>query len=243
MKHLFLFLLSFAVSAFAAEATSWYVFNGPKKGWGVVTAEAPWYGPDGKSLGSVQPGTLLTYDGIAKINGNSDAFHGIFRVDGEEKGPAVVGGEFVLAFPGSPERLPDETVAALCNYYRLKSAETKYLANLEAKHRERAPAWKTYLQARAAYQQTLPEAEKLNAEAARAKGSALIRLQDRQRELKQRQIRLADSLAAARKQVEAWEAKNPFNRAAAESGEMVVKIRAKREEILPLIKNLLPSGE
>lgn len=236
-------LLAFSSCAFSAPVTtSWYVFNGPRKGWGVVVAESPWYGADGKNLGSITPGTVLVYDRIAKI-GKSDAFHGLFRIDGEEKGPAVINAEAVLAFPGTPESLQPEALTALCNYYRLKNAEKTYLTSLETKHRERAPAWRNYLQARTAYEQTISEAEALAAEAAKAKGVKLTRVQDKQRELKHRQTRLANSLTAAKKQIDDWEAKNPFNRAAAESNDMLVKIRAKRNEILPLIKNILPPGE
>ena len=89
-----------------AEPLEKYVYTGPKKGWGILMEQAPYYTPQGKNLGKLTSGCVFTYDGVRHGSGDRFLFVVTFREPpspGAPLGPYLLDCDRAAIYGGSPD--------------------------------------------------------------------------------------------------------------------------------------------
>ncbi|MBP5511057.1 MAG: hypothetical protein J6Z49_09080 [Kiritimatiellae bacterium] len=233
-----------------AEPLEKYVYTGPKKGWGILMEQAPYYTPQGKNLGKLTSGCVFTYDGVRHGSGDRFLFVVTFREPpspGAPLGPYLLDCDRAAIYGGSPDDASPALVARLSAYYAAHGAAEARRAELAAKRmvsqRDRNPYYRDAKESRRRYNESIDEAARLEKEMNRSQGQRRLALLDELRDLKYRQQGLKAKMDKDTRAYLAWRDANAGQMVGEEELQrdaIYCEYDRKRRELEPSVKRLLP---
>ncbi|MDD4017000.1 MAG: hypothetical protein PHV28_03550 [Kiritimatiellae bacterium] len=226
----------------ARDTVTRVVFMGPKKGWGFVKAESPYYSPQGKNLGTLPGGTCFKYSDVKASSKNPMLVSVIKRGEAWE-GPYLLDCTETASFEGDPAKVYPEIVRNLGTYFTLsgKIAERKEALAEQASLAN--PCYATARATRQAYQESVAKAAKMAEEARTLTGARKLKADEALRAYMYEQVRLkakADTAAAACK---AWDKVHPADPAQLAADPGLQALEKERQAVRVTVATLIPADE
>ena len=184
------------------------VFMGPKSGWGFTKREVSYYSPEGKRLGTMPGGTLFRYSDVKASSKNPMLLSRVRRNNAWDE-PCLLDCTETATYEGDPETVDPEIVGNLHSFFLLTARIAAYKATLAEKAHAANPHFLAARDAQRAYQQSLAQADRLEAEAQTCTGARKVKVLDALRALKYEQVRLQSEVTRTSAAFTKWNQTHP----------------------------------
>ena len=218
------------------------VFMGPKKGWGFVKTESPYYSPQGKNLGTLPGGTCFKYSAVKASSKNPMLVSVVKRGEAWE-GPYLLDCTETAAFEGDPATVDPEIVKNLDAYFTLTGKIAERKAALAEQVALANPCYAAARETQQAYQASIAKAAKMAEEAHALTGARKMKADEALRAFMYEQVRLkakADAAAAAYK---AWNKAHPSDPATLAADPDLQALEKERKAVRVTVATLIPADE
>jgi hypothetical protein len=227
------------VKAPPADTVTKVTFLGPRSGWGFVKATCPYYGPDGKRLGTLPGGTLFKYRDV-KASSKNAVLECTVQRGAAWEGPFLIDCTDIAGYEGDPDALDPATVKSLAAYFTLSGKITDRQEALAEEALAANPHFESARQAQQAYQDSIAKAAEMERQMNTLTGSRKSKALEALRAFKYEQVRIkaqADQEAAAYK---AWKDAHPADPAQLASDPQLQSLKADLQDAAAKVPGLIP---
>lgn len=218
------------------------VFMGPKKGWGFVKAESPYYSPQGKNLGTLPGGTCFKYSDVKASSKNPMLVSVVKRGEAWE-GPYLLDCTETASFEGNPATVNPEIVKNLGAYFTLSGKIVERKAALAEKASLANPCYATARATRQAYQASVDKAAKMTEEARTLTGARKLKADEALRAFMYEQVRLKAKADAAAAAFKTWDKAHPADPATLAADPDLQALEKERKAVRVTVATLIPDDE
>lgn len=212
-------------------------FLGPKNGWGFTKRETSYYSPAGKRLGTVPGGTLFRYSDV-KASSKNPMLLSRLRRDHAWDEPCLLDCTETATYEGDPETVDPAIVGNLHAFFLLTGRIAAHKATLAEKTHAANPHFLAARAAQRAYQASLAQADRLEAEAQTCTGARKVKILDALRALKYEQVRLQSEVSRTATAFTEWNQTHPATAPAEDPA--LRKLEREREAVRAKVADLIP---
>ena len=214
------------------------VFSGPKSGWGIVKKSCPYYSNEGRNMGIVSVGTIITYSGV-KQSTKSFVLLSKFQLQANTwDGPFLVEASDVVPFSGELEKMPEKLLSNLNAYYTIKGQIAERTDKIEEVAQSQNPHFETARLWQQRYVDSIEKASVMEEKANALKGPAKSKMLDELRSLKYEQARLKTQADKEAMNYKAWKDQNPISPSLYANDAVLKALHAQLKEAKEKIKDV-----